>query len=100
MKTRIPKAFAVMKCPNSWTKMMTPSTTMKAPTVCRKPMSCLNLGLGEDARGSAAAQDQTASLTSPGIRFEHVVEVAERRRLVVVHDLGNRLRDGHEGNAP
>ena len=38
MKTRIPNAFAVMKCPNSWKKIMSPSTATKAAVFVRMSM--------------------------------------------------------------
>ena len=41
MKTRMPKALAVMKWPNSWKKIMRPSTTMNAAVFCRRAPALL-----------------------------------------------------------
>jgi hypothetical protein len=35
VKTRIPKALAISRCPASWTKMMTPRAKTKAAVLLR-----------------------------------------------------------------
>src|SRR5258708_2692685 len=103
MNTLIPNALAVIRCPNSCTKMMIPRTKTKARDVIRKcmvPSEAMPLGAG--AEGPAAAQGLARALTGPGIGLEDVLEAVPGGRPGGVRHLPARPRDcgGRGGGGP
>src|SRR5512147_1862669 len=95
-RTRMPKALATMKCPDSCTKITTPSRKRKASGVVRKP----NIVAPSLSRRDERRDDALGLAAAPAVPFERFVEVGDGSRPVRVEHAARDLDDGRKGDPP
>src|SRR5262245_18926676 len=91
MKTRIPKTLAVMKWPNSWKKIIKPSTSTNAKALVSSSIVLLSSG----ARG-VPLEHAGRLPPRPGVGVQHGFERGGRRAAPDFHDFENAVGDRRE----